>query len=231
MKLLEGAIELEQCEWPGNIGDQCADTLRLHRAMRKLHQKSLLTEAEWQLFRKINPNQFRTSVGLLRSLKAPFKGQLDLNGVPIKDSWREDDTSGDQYLPWYLEATLEQQVEMRSRIIRNFFRYGNNQIIHPGMATELMNWDWAKTQVLNSQVDLFEFKWRWDDEHNTFRENENSSADYLNYSVHACDRPEWLRSRTKADLLISKWESYWEKEPNKDWYLEIIIKFLRAHYD
>lgn len=226
----QGGIVLEQCLWPGNIGDQMADTCRLIKVCEGILAKDPLNQFAKYIRSKLDHKQFISPYGYLRSPKAPYKGELDMDGNPIKDSWREDDTSGDQYQAGLLVFDPNERKEMRCRIVRNYCRYGNNQFIHPGFGMQLANWKWGTTQTLNSQVDLFQFKWRWSDEHNAFREMENSSADYLNYSLVASDQPKWLRERTPASLLKEKWAHYWRNEPNKEFMLELVNLFLDMHY-
>lgn len=232
MIIINGAIELEQCKWPGNIGDSMADTSRLHRQLTRIltDPKNARTYTWHDILISLDLTQFRTPEGYLRSLKAPCKGDLDLAGLPIKESWREDDTSGDQYMAWYLEAPDDLKKEMRNRVVKNFLRYGNNQLIHPGFGAQLANWQWLITRTSEAQRGLFEFTWRWDDEHNQFREMETSSADYLNYSMIASDAPEWLRKLTPAKLLKEKYANYWKNEPNVDWYLEIAFAYCDRYF-
>lgn len=226
MKIVSGALVYENSSQYGNIGESMAETARLHRMIRKICEKET---TDLQLISdELNLAQFRTDKGYLRHPDAPFK---DDKG----DSWREDDTDGDMYLPWYLEATPAQQREMKWRVIRNFMRYGNGDLVQPGFAAEIFNQDWARTKCCQVQLDLFSLKYRWSDAdglawYNHFQPTETSAADYLNFSMVMCERPESIRAQVRAQTLIEKFESYYGWDANKDWYLDIARKFLRLYF-
>lgn len=92
MIIQNGAIVLEQCGWPGNIGDSAAETGR----------------AAVLGVRGLNLAQFRTDAGYVRHPTAP-------------EGWRESDFSNDQALPLYLGfhgapfLDLHLRSEMRDR--------------------------------------------------------------------------------------------------------------------
>ncbi len=221
-----GAVTMEHSSREGNIGDAMSDTSRVFFWA--------LVCKRYDITNRLNLALFRTEKGYLRHPEAPFKGDIGSNGEPIKDSWREDDTSGDQYQPWYRAMSpwiymdaMEKKKEMRSRVLKNFCRYGNGDFIHPGFGAELANWDWAQTQAMNSQFDLFNLKWRWSDEHNKFEPNENSAADYINWFTLLHNRPEWLIQRCPKDLIKSKVATYYAPEKEKaNWVIQLAHNYI-----
>ena len=214
MKIVDGALVMEHSSPEGNLGDSMGETARLSRMARKAKV--------FDVYNRLILSQFRSPDGYLRHPQC---------------IWREDDTSGDMYLPWLIEvdkmySTDRYSSEMKSRVVKNFMRYGNNNIIHPGFFAEMVNWNWLRTQNVNSQFDLFQFKYRWSDEHNKFEANETSSADYLNWMMVACDGPEWLRNRVSNQTLKEKVTSYYAPEAPFDhqWFLNIAFKFIDLHF-
>lgn len=243
MQIIDGAV-VRNIPWPGCIGDSMRETANLHCMLRKLEERNIHFR-EPDILKKINLTQFRTSDGYLRHKDAPDKGipiapAGYINAgerILVKDSWREKDTSGDQYILWFREIGhqvpigKDLQKEMRSRVIKNLMRYGNGDLIHPGFFAEIVNWDWLRKQNLNTQVDLFEQKYRYNDELNKFEPNENSSADYWVWSAIACDfSKKWPANRVGADILKNKFAHYLRDEPDHQWYLDIACLFADTFF-
>lgn len=80
-----GCIEMEQCGWPGNIGDSCAETCRL-----KLLDGVIL-----------GLDVFKTDLGFVRHPTAP-------------EGWRESDFSGDQALPLLMTGGGDSRIAFKN---------------------------------------------------------------------------------------------------------------------
>lgn len=217
-----GSVVMQHSTSFGNIGDAFAETSRVKIWAETVGNKGILS--------MLNTDQFRTPKGYLRHINAPFKGDIDSNGEVVKESWREDDTSGDQYSPGYEGFTLDSyRKEMRNRVVKNFLRYGNNNLIQPGFAAQMLEWNWAKTRAMEAQANMFKFKWRWSDEFNRFEPMENSAADYMNWFTLAKGQPDWLIHMVPKDVIKQKIEVYYggpEKE-SANW----VIQLAHSHVD
>jgi hypothetical protein len=188
----DGTIILEQCPYPGNIGDSCPETSRY---------KLLVPDAAVDL------HQFITANGIVRHPTAP-------------EGWRESDTSGDQVEPLALTCTdlLREVIWIETKA--NGYRLGNGDLISPRLYAILTGRRWLLAICIFIQGLLFRFPYRWSDSKKQFESNETSSADYLNYIVAALHAPRWSRCLTSRALLKQKVRDYYKPEPNSDWVIQ-----------
>ncbi len=191
MKLVNGAMVLEQCEYPGNIGDSCAETSRF-AIIGNSGQISLV--------------QFITEMGFIRHPDAP-------------EDWRERDFSGDQAEPLALANSVIRET-IRDRTKANSWRTGNGELITPRLYAILTGKRWLLAICILAQGLLFKLPWRWSDSRNKFEITADSSADYLNYIVAAIQAPRWSRCLTSAALLKQKVRDYYKPEPNSQWVID-----------
>jgi hypothetical protein len=217
----------ENVTWPGKIGDSAAESARYEDL------KMLLGDYKFEL----NLKAFRTELGYLRHPTAPEKGQLDMNGFPIPDSWREDDFSSDQAIPLYLayrQAGMPEADEMKRRIQRAGWKTGNRKLIHPGFYAILNDWRWLECLSVLVQGIIFKLPYRWSDSSKWFEKMDQSSADYLNY-VHTAARVPRIFRTEDADTIKLKIRQYFVEnanpEPNCEFVLEkyerVIDKYFR----
>lgn len=209
MKIIDGALVFEHSSEQGNLGDSMGETARLHRMARLIGKDALAA--------KLVLSQFRTDIGYIRHPEC---------------IWREDDTSGDMFLPWYLEATKEQQNEMCWRTIKKGFRYGNGDFIHPGFLAEITNCAWAREKFALAQARMFELKYRWGDAGNKLEANGDSSADYLNWTMVASTCSKEVRDAIPNSVLKEKFSSYYKPEAphSPEWFLNIVFSFLDTYF-
>jgi hypothetical protein len=196
---------MEHGTWPGNIGDSSADTGRGERLWFRRFAE-----------RRFNLEAFITPMGYVRHPTAPA---VDLVG----DTWREPDFSGDQAMGLYWGFTPEQRKEMRERIAKNWWRTGNNNLIHPGFFFFLYNWRFMISVSVFIQGWLFKLPFRWGDGQNKFESMSESSADYLNYALaRDCAAP-WARNVVTPEKLKAKIREYFSNsnEPNAEWVCEL----------
>jgi hypothetical protein len=189
-------VALDQCGFPGNIGDSCAETCRLINLQRYIGENPVTQYAN--LFNFITPN------GFLRHPDAP-------------EGWRENDFSSDQALPFLLAArsfSLSYLVNtIEKRIKEDHWKTGNGDFVSPLFYASLKDSDLLKNITLLGQAALFKMPWRWSDEHNKFEENSESSADYLNWINVAIHQPQWVRNLISKEKLFDKVTKYYASEP------------------
>lgn len=218
-----GCIEMEQCKWPGSIGDSAAESGRYE------HLNMLLGN----YVHICNLENFVTATGYIRHPTAPDAGAVLPNGEVTKESWRESDFSSDQALPLYLAwrkgGNYVRTNQMERRFRRNFFRTGNGDLLTPGLFAEMYA-PLLRVPLLLAQLAIFKFKYRWNDELNRFEENTESSCDYINFIHVAVYAPKWLRRRIDARNLYNKVRDYYNVEPNcvflKSLYHQVIFKYF-----
>lgn len=219
-----GMVALEQCPWPGNIGDSCADSFRrLNLKIFVAGPSGFLPEVLITYRHTTTPN------GDLRHPTAPEKDEKGNN-------WKEPDFSGDQWIAKYrclrachLPSVFFEVKEMEERLKSNWYRYGNNDFAHPATFSSINRGRGTKNSfndlpVFAQAVLLTKFKYRWDDHYNCFRETENSSADWLNFLMHLiqCEMgghtPSSQRAKEMIDpnLMWEKVKHYWKPEPNNE---------------
>lgn len=203
-----GTIELEQCSWPGSIGDSCAETAR--------YAHLLMLNGEYRL--PVLLNRFITHTGYIRHPTAP-------------DGWRESDFSSDQALPLYLalkrNAAIPELLQAESRLR---WRTGNGQLVSPALFFAIRRLDVMFSLVTLAQVALFKLPWRWSDERHWFERSEGSSADYLNWLHCAVYCPRWIRRLISADLLKQKIADYYKPEPNSAFLLSLYNKIIEKYW-
>ncbi len=209
MKIVNGAIELEQCERPGSIGDSFPESARYE------HVKQL--GGDYKL--ECNFDQFITPFGYVRHPDVP-------------DDWKEKDTSSDVLtVPFLMFRRMcdPRADEMKRRLKANGFRTGNGDLLSPGLFAEMYA-PILRTPLLLVQLALFKFKYRWNDEKHKFEENEESSCDYINFIHVAAYAPKWLRRLINPVTLIDKIINYYRNEPNclflKSEYVEVCFKYF-----
>lgn len=203
------SLVMEQCGSPGNIGDSCAETSRLFNLLTLLGKNK----------DGVSLNSFVTQGGFIRHTDAP-------------STWRETDFSDDQLLPLYVAArnsndmALKQLIEQR--IKSNGWKTGNIQYIHPITYAYLNEIGWLKCLSTFGQQTLFALPWRWNDQYHKFEEMKDSSADYLNFIhyAHETSAKVWI----SKEILKTKIEEYYKKEPNSEWVVSLYKQFIDEFY-
>lgn len=158
-----GLIELEQCGFPGNIGDGCAEYARYATLCKFLDIP-------------ISPNliAFITDIGVLRHP----------NSI-----WGTSDTSDDQVSPLIAAAALY-QPELADKIIAQLeaagCKSGNGQYIHLTTFAQIFRYQkyplqWLFDMSILGQTVFMLLPFRWSDSKHWFESNKNSSSDYLNW--------------------------------------------------
>lgn len=202
-------VVLDQCGFPGNIGDSCAETCRLINLQRYLGETPTTTYNN--LFNFITPNGF-------------------LRHPDVPEGWREDDFSSDQGLPFLLAARsfslnyLVHAIEVR--IKEDGWKTGNGDFVSPLFFGVLKDSNFIKNMALVTQAALFKMPWRWSDEHNRFEENFESSADYLNWINVAIHQSRWVRRTIDKTILKTKVRSYYRSEKSAQWLIDIYDKAI-----
>lgn len=202
-----GCVEMQQTGWPGNIGDSAAESGRLE------HLRMLLGE----YVSISNLDMFVTSLGYVRHPKVP-------------PEWAEKDFSSDQALPLYLawrrSGNYSRSEEMRRRLK---YKTGNGDLLSPGLFAE-MHAEWLRVPLLLTQLAIFKFPYRWNDERRSFERTKNSSADYINFIHVAVYAPKWLRKLISPKTLMDKVMDYYEPEPQsamiKNLYFNVVNKYF-----
>ncbi len=203
-------LVMEQCGYPGNIGDSCAETSRY------VHLQCLNG-----LIPSLNLKQFITPLGYIRHPDAPAQ---DANN----QSWRESDFSSDQGLPLLL--ALQKTRSIKSEDMRDWFRdhgwkTGNGDFVSPSFLAVIKRWQWLLNLCILVQGILFRLPYRWSESENKFEEMKESSADYLNYIHLANYVPKSLRL-ISAETLKIKVREYYKPEPNSDFIIDLYDKVI-----
>lgn len=208
-------IVMEQCWWPGSIGDSCAET------GREDHLRFWL-----DLPSNCDLNQFVTELGFIRHPTAPAK---DDHG----ESWREPDFTSDQGLPLYFAAKargLPIAQLMHDRIKAAGWKTGNGDYTSPGLFAAITDKKCLLNATVWGQAMIFKFPFRWNDEKKGFEPMETSYADYLNWIHAALYCPQHIRSQIPKSLLKSKVRSYYLKEPNSQWIIDLYDQVLDRYF-
>lgn len=227
------AIYMEQTQPPGSYGDSCAETSRYFDLLRVRESKGLSNEhlpRHTEKEAKESLTYFRTDSGYVRHHNVP-------------EDWKEKDFSSDQAMPWYLATEKwdmqAQANEMRSRIVSNDYRTGNNNVIALPFAAVIYrkngSFDLYLTDlvILGQALLLKYFPYRWNEAKANKGEypiesTKDSTADWLNF-LHAIFNQEYyghtfISTFTKSlftkEELYSKLEAYYKPEPNAEWVLE-----------
>jgi hypothetical protein len=152
-------------EWPGSIGDSCAETTR-EMLLNNKTEASLLALCE-----------FVTPTGIIRHPLAPI-------------DWREQDTSSDQLAPLYMASAvygIPYAPDGIYRICEHIrakypYRQGNGQFHNP--ITYCIIWGHHRLLNLFLLLQLFLMTclpFRWNDGYKKFESTKDSSADWLNW--------------------------------------------------
>jgi hypothetical protein len=202
-----GLIVMEHVDFPGSVGDSCAETFRYFLLRRFLRIGNDEEKVEAAL------TATKTGAGLLRHPNAP---------------WREDDFSCDQWLPRFLTlAVLRPQVLTEAiRIRAQRFRTGNGDLVSPVAFAAIIRFLRDKATWLDLtlwlQTFLFQFPIRWNDERRWFEKSSESSSDYLNWFMYLIyteiHGPSFwsVRAKKRVDpkILSQKVEHYYRGEPH-----------------
>lgn len=182
--------------WAGNRGDSLANSCRY----------ALLDDS----YSKYNLDQFCTRTGYVR--------HPDPN---MPDDWKENDIPTDQALPYYLAASKDRKDQMKHRIKCAGWRTGNGDLVSPIFFAVLTNSQWKIDLCLLAQMALFKVPFRWNDEKKWFESMVGATADYLNFFHCLPWASVWVRKLVNKDTVKAKIHSYFESEPNVDWYLDL----------
>lgn len=223
-------IVMEQCEFPGSIGDSCAETFRYSIFVHYLVKDQ---EFSKEAINKALSSTF-TTTGFLRHPDAP-KG------------WREEDFTSDQFLPRMITQDLVKAdgLSMWSYLENNKFCTDSTQrkLATPGIFAAHYRGQrrpslfWDAVSILG-QVLLFKVPYRWDDGKNQFSPTETSSCDYLNWIILLiqCELlGHTLASRLAKrlmhpDLLKSKVLDYYKPEPNSKGFTDLYVQAIDKMY-
>lgn len=208
-------IIMEQCWWPGSIGDSCAET------SREDHLLSLLG-----LPSNADLNQFVSPTGFLRHPTAPAK---DDNG----NSWRESDFTSDQGLPLYLASKargLPIAPLFHDRIKEAKWKTGNGDYVSPGLFAAITDSKCLLNSTVWGQAMIFKFPFRWNDEKKGFEPMETSYADYLNWIHLAIYCLPAIRGEIPKATLKVKVRSYYATEPNSQWIIDLYDQVLDRYF-
>jgi hypothetical protein len=204
---------------PGNLGDSFAETFRVMALVSLTDRDNPVTV---QAFRD-RYRQVRTAKGLVRHPDSP---------------WREDDFSGDQFLPGYIAADLyccrPEQIDMEAILFLNEWKTGNGNLAPLSFwaAKARANGKPSATRDLTLLLQAWGMKYlpfRWNDEKRWFESTKNSSADYLNWIIsilHAKVRGHtWASKRAlkvfTKDELCFRVLHYYSNEPNSGWAVRL----------
>jgi hypothetical protein len=192
---------MEHVDYPGNIGDSCAETCRA------IHLKNLLNEET-----ALTDEQFVTYTGVIRHPTAPI-------------DWRETDATTDQVLPLYLTSGLNKE-HIRSIIKLNNWRTGNGDFVSPIFFCLLNNLYFLFNLCIIAQLLLFKLPWRWSDAYNKFEPMKDSSADYLNFIHCVVYASPLVKKFINKTVLKIKIRDYYKKEPNVYWLIELYDRVI-----
>jgi hypothetical protein len=204
--------EIYQDGVPANLGDSMANTARMIH-LAQLHMPSEDYRGAVKLLK-----QFRTEKGYVRH-PSP--------NLPVE--WRENDTSSDQMLPWYIitkSVAPELASEMRQRVKASYFRSGNGGIVAPVFFAILIDSKILLNIFLSLQVVLFKVPWRWNDEKKSLEKSEGSTCDYLNWFHASRLASPWVQRLISKETLNKKILSYYETEPNSEWLTEVYSEVI-----
>lgn len=204
-------IRMEQTDFPGSVGDSCAETSRYITLCILIGVNP-----------GINLNAFVTEYGILRHPDSP---------------WKENDTSSDQICPLIAAASLT-DPKLADKIIQlirqNQYKTGNGDLISPLVANNMLRHEKSKF-VLFSDFDilvqslLFKFPYRYNENTKKFDKSSNS-ADYLNFvnclafaKIRESQSPAlWLAKKlTSPKTVLNKINEYYAPESNKSWVMNI----------
>jgi len=191
-----GLMISEECAWPGNVGDSCANTARSE---------------------VLNPQgqpmcHFVTGKGFVRYANLPA-------------DWMEDDFSDDQCLPLYMAATTPIKIAIRTRLPYKAGNGGLHSPLtyaiiwdHFSIANLCLKAQWFfMTKVPWRWSDDARLKW-----YQRIVRTEGSVADYLNWFVTCVYLKRLGKLSLKPDLdkVSRAVYTYFQNEPNNKQVLE-----------
>jgi len=190
-----GLMISEECNWPGSVGDSCANTAR-----------SNILDYDGQYAPGANLSHFVTGKGFVRYDKLPA-------------DWMEDDFSDDQCLPLYMAATTAIRIAIRTRL--PYFA-GNGTPHNP--LTYAIIWGHHKLAnicLILQLLTMLYVKYRWTDAnglkwYQRIERSEGSSADWLNWFVTCVylERKGELWFKPDVYKVANKVYDYYKNEPN-----------------
>ena len=209
-----GLIVLEQCSFPGSIGDSAAETSRMVTLQRLL---GLPIQSDLALF--------VTDKGVLRYPTSP---------------WRENDTSGDQVAPLIAAGDQSHQQAVINQIKANGYKTGNGNLINPGFFANMqrangvwIQWPWDLAILGEAFILALPFAWNpnasminpltW------LVSSSNQTAPYLNWinALAFARQKKWTLPCWLATKIVSKKKalaavkSYYSVEPKVQWLLDL----------
>ncbi len=221
-----GLIRMEKDGLPGDIGDSCAETFRY------FHLRALLEPAakEDNNIRKsvlLAMTNVRTNIGYLRHPLAPEKDDKGAN-------WREPGFSHDQFKAMYMALRAFGFTgftgEAERRIKSNWYRTGDNNLIHPSYFTYSKRAHGRQNNMSDFPLIaqaylLLKVKKRWNDEKKELEETKDSSCDWLNFFqmlIQAEMLGHTKYSQKAKEMVtpiqvIEKISSYYASQPNSEW--------------
>lgn len=206
-----GCLRMEQCAFPGSVGDSCAETSRLAILTAYLdkdtsHRGVLLN--------------FFSQFGVLRHPDSP---------------WRENDTSGDQVMPLLIALHVSGLYANAEALMQP--RTGNGDLVSPLLyATQKRfsgkaSWFWDLAALGQALISKLPF--RWSDDKRRFTQSSDSSCDYLNllmYIIYAkmVSGETWpvklARYLVGYSIFAEKISKYYAPEPNPF----VVLYYIRA---
>lgn len=205
MKIENGCVVLEQCGFPGNIGDSCAESARLENLLWKLGHREMC-----------DLSKFITTGGTIRHPDSP---------------WREDDTSSDQEMPLWIALKNKMQFAnaeiVKQRTKARWWKTGNGDFINPMYYCLLNNWKMALELIVRAQIKALNLPYRWSDSKKWFEKSDGHSADYLNLFHVGLEVPREDRKELPKEVILKKIKEYYLPEPNPfvlEYYEEAIMR-------
>jgi hypothetical protein len=151
----------------------------------------------------------------------------DLGVLRHPDSpWREDDTSEDQKLPFYLVLSLGLPL----------YPWCLDMYKQQDKLWWLKEFTGVRTLV---QSLIFKFPYRWDDGHKRFQKTSDSSCDYLNFfaqlaHAHITDSTNILHKLAmklvSKDTMKAKIVNYYGHSPENQWLIDLYMKAIDLVY-
>lgn len=215
----DNLIEMEQCSFPGNIGDSCAETSRF------VILSQLVKDHNFE----IDLNDFLTPIGVLRHPDSP---------------WLENDTSFDQVMPLIIAGMLTDITvanKAKAFIKKDGYKTGNGDLVPPSYLPVIMRnskFNFIFDIIVILQSLLFLLPYRWSDSKKKLEPMQGSSADYLNFVMilafakltNTVTLPLKIAQKlTPKDKILEKIKSYYAPEPNAfivSYYQEALEKIF-----
>lgn len=218
-----GTISMEQCEFPGSIGDSAAESGRY----------AVLAYINGNFQSGIKLQAFLTPSGVIRHPQSP---------------WGVSDTSTDQIVPLIAASTLL-EPKITDTIIQqikdNGYKVSNGNLINPGVLANIKRHTGSTFQSVYDiaflgQAFMFKLPFRWSESKHWFEKTEGSSSDYLNFTnglLLAKIRggltfPQKLTLKLiKKEEILQKIKNYYKPEPNSEWLIKEYEQALEKLYN